>query len=197
MLELLTGAGLAVSAGLNAYIPLLVLGLAGRFIDGVTLPGGWQWLSNEWVLGVIAVLLVVEIVADKIPAVDSINDWLQSIIRPASGGIVFGGGALSETVAVSDPAAFVESGEWVPIAIGVGIAFVVHLAKTLVRVAANTLSAGAAAPALSTAEDITAVVLSGLALLLPVFVAVALIALVVSVVVILRRARDRRRSVPA
>lgn len=197
MLELLTGAGLAVSAGLNAYIPLLVLGLAGRFIDGVTLPGGWQWLSNEWVLGVIAVLLVVEIVADKIPAVDSINDWLQSIIRPASGGIVFGGGALSETVAVSDPAAFVESGEWVPIAIGVGIAFVVHLAKSLVRVAANTLSAGAAAPALSTAEDITAVVLSGLALLLPILVAVALIALVVSVVVILRRARDRRRSVPA
>ncbi len=197
MLEILTGAGLAVSAGLNAYIPLLVLGLAGRFIDGVSLPGGWTWLSNEWVLGVIAVLLVVEIIADKIPAVDSINDWLQSIVRPASGGIVFGGGALAETVAVSDPAAFVESGDWVPIAIGVGIALAVHLLKALVRVAANTLSAGAAAPALSTAEDITAVVLSLSALVLPLIVAVVLIALVVTVIVILRRARERRRSVPA
>lgn len=197
MLEILTGAGLAVSAGLNAYIPLLVLGLAGRFIDGVSLPGGWTWLSNEWVLGVIALLLVVEVIADKIPAVDSINDWLQSIVRPASGGIVFGGGALAETVAVRDPAAFVESGDWVPIAIGVGIALAVHLLKALVRVAANTLSAGAAAPALSTAEDITAVVLSLSALVLPLIVAVVLIALVVTVIVILRRARERRRSVPA
>lgn len=38
MLELLTGAGLAISAGLNAYIPLLAIGLAGRFLDFVTLP---------------------------------------------------------------------------------------------------------------------------------------------------------------
>lgn len=197
MLELLTGAGLAVSAGLNAYIPLLVLGLAGRFIDGVSLPGGWTWLSNEWVLGIIAVLLVIEIVADKIPAVDSINDWVQSLVRPAAGGIVFGGGALSETVAVQDPAAFVESGAWVPIAIGVGIALVVHLAKALVRVAANTLSAGAAAPALSTVEDITAVGLSLLALVLPLVVALVIVALIVTVVVVLRRARARRRSVPA
>ena len=196
MLELLTGAGLAVSAGLNAYIPLLILGLAGRFIEGVTLPNGWAWLSNEWVLGIIAVLLVFELVADKIPAVDSINDWIQSVVRPASGGIVFGGGAAAETVAVSDLAAFVESGQWVPIAIGVAIALIVHLVKALVRVAANTLTAGAAAPALSTAEDITAVTLSVLALVLPILVLVVIVGLVVATTVVLRRARDRRRRVP-
>lgn len=197
MLELLAGAGLAVSAGLNAYIPLLVLGLAGRFLDGVTLPAGWAWLSNEWVLGVIALLLVIELVADKIPAVDSVNDWLQSVIRPASGGIVFGGGVGTETVAVSDPAAFVETGAWVPVAIGIAIALIVHLTKALVRVAANTLTAGAAAPALSTAEDLTAVTLSVLALVLPVLVALVIVGLIVATVVVLRRARSRRRSVPA
>ena len=40
MLEVLAGTGLAAAAGLNAYIPLLTLGLAGRFLDFVVLPDG-------------------------------------------------------------------------------------------------------------------------------------------------------------
>ena len=84
MLELLTGTGLAVAAGLNAYVPMLVLGLAGRFLDFVELPAAWAWLENEWVLLILGVLLVIELVADKIPAVDSVNDVIQSIVRPAA-----------------------------------------------------------------------------------------------------------------
>ncbi|MDO8338865.1 MAG: DUF4126 domain-containing protein [Microcella sp.] len=195
MLEVLTGTGLAVAAGLNAYIPLLLLGLAGRFLDVVTLPAGWTWLENEWVLGGLAVLLVIEVVADKVPAVDTINDWLQTIIRPAAGGIVFGSGSGAQTVAVSDPAEFVASQEWVPIAAGVVIALVVHLGKMLARPAANALTAGAAAPVLSTAEDIGAIGFSILALVLPVLVVVALLALVIAVPLLLARARRRRLSV--
>ena len=113
-MEFLTGTGLAVAAGLNAYIPLLMLGLAGRFLDFVDLPANWAWLENPWVLGILGVLLVVEIVADKIPAVDSINDILQTVVRPAAGGIAFGTGSASGTAVVSDPAAFFTSGSWVP-----------------------------------------------------------------------------------
>ncbi len=58
MLEVLTGTGLAVAAGLNAYIPLLILGLAGRFVDFVELPAAWSWLSNEWVLAILGALLL-------------------------------------------------------------------------------------------------------------------------------------------
>ncbi len=195
MLELLTGTGLAVAAGLNAYIPLLVLGLAGRFLDFVELPSAWRWLENEWVLIIIGVLLVIELVADKIPAVDSINDWLQSIVRPASGGIVFGTGAATQTAAVTDPAAFFESSAWVPVVAGIVIALVVHAGKMLVRPAANALSAGAAAPALSTGEDIGAVLLSIFAILIPILVIVALVGMVVLVVSIFRRLRRQRRSV--
>lgn len=195
MLELLTGTGLAVAAGLNAYVPLLVLGLAGRFLDIVELPAAWQWLENEWVLAIIGALLVVELVADKIPAVDSINDWLQSVVRPASGGIVFGTGAASQTAAVSDPAAFVESSAWVPVVAGVVIALVVHVGKMFVRPAANALSAGAAAPALSTSEDIGALILSVLAILFPILVVVLLVGMVVLVATIFRRLRRQRRSV--
>lgn len=192
MLEVLTGTGLAVAAGLNAYIPLLVLGLAGRFIDFVELPAGWAWLANEWVLVILGVLLVVEIIADKIPAVDSVNDVLQTVVRPVSGGIAFGSGSATQTAVVTDPASFFTTDAWVPVAIGVALALGVHAAKALARPALNAVTAGIAAPVTSTAEDVSSVVLSLLALLLPLLVIVALGGLVVLAVVAFRRARRRR-----
>jgi len=194
VLELLAGTGLAAAAGLNAYIPLLLLGLAGRFLDVVTLPTGWAWLENEWVLGILGVLLIIEMVADKIPAVDTVNDWIQTIVRPSSGGIVFGTGATSETAAVTDPASFFESNQWVPIVVGVVIALAVHLMKAGARPALNALTFGLAAPVASVAEDISSVVLSILALLAPVLVILALGALIVGFVVLFRRTAAKRRA---
>jgi len=195
VLELLAGTGLAVAAGLNAYVPMLILGLAGRFLDFVELPSAWAWLENEWVLAILGVLLVIEMVADKIPAVDSVNDWIQSVVRPASGGIVFGTGAATQTAAVSDPAAFFESNAWVPVVTGVVIALVVHAGKMFIRPAANALTAGAAAPVLSTAEDIGSVMFSLFALLIPVLVIVAIVGLVALVFTVFGRLRKRRQSV--
>lgn len=192
MLEVLTGSGLAVAAGLNAYIPLLILGLAGRVFDFVELPGAWTWLENPWVLVILGVLLVVEIVADKIPVVDSVNDWIQSVIRPAAGGIAFGTGAASETAVVTDPAAFFSSHAWVPVAVGVLLAFGTHATKMLARPALNAASAGTAAPVVSAAEDLSSVLLSFMALLVPVIGLVALIALVVLVIMRIRRSRRAR-----
>ena len=193
MFELLTGTGLAVAAGLNAYIPLLALGLGGRFLDFVELPAAWSWLENEWVLGILAVLLVIEVVADKIPIVDSINDWIQTIVRPASGGIAFGTGSASGTAVVTDPASFFSSSAWVPVALGILLALGTHLAKMAARPALNLATAGLAAPAVSTAEDFGSVILSLLALLLPVLVIVAIGGIITAFVLALRRA-SRRRS---
>jgi Domain of unknown function (DUF4126) len=186
------GSGLAVAAGLNAYIPMLILGLAGRFLDFVELPAGWAWLENEWVLGILAVLLVIEIVADKIPVVDSINDWLQTIIRPAAGGIVFGTGTMTQTAAVTDPAAFFASNQWVPIVAGIVIALGVHLTKMAARPALNVVTAGVAAPVVSTAEDIGSFLLSVFAILIPVFVVLGIAGLVVGFVALFRRATRRK-----
>src|ERR1700712_2063110 len=130
MFEVLTGAGLAAAAGLNAYIPLLVLGLMSRFTDLVSLPAGWSWLENGWVQVILGVLLLIEIAADKIPAVDSINDWIQTVVRPAAGGIVFGSGTVAKTATVTDPASFFSSFAWVPIVLGVLLALTVHVGKT-------------------------------------------------------------------
>jgi hypothetical protein len=193
-MELMTGFGLASAAGLNAYIPLLSMGLLGRFTNLIHLPPGWSWLENGWVIGVVAILLIVEIVADKVPALDSVNDTVQTFVRPTSGGIVFGSGTAAQTAAVTDPAEFARTGQWVPVAIGVVTALVVHLTKTAVRPAANVATAGVAAPVLSTIEDFTSVGLTFVAILIPALVLVVLIAMVWGAVWLWRR-RNRRKAV--
>lgn len=192
MLELFTGLGLASASGLNAYVPLLALGLLGRFTDVVTLPAGWGWLENPWLLGVLAVLCLVDVIADKIPAVDSVNDIVQTLVRPASGGIVFASGVGTETVAVSDPGSLFADGRWVPIVIGVVIALVVHLTKAGVRPVANVATGGVSAPVLSTVEDATSVSLVAAAILLPALVLVLLVAVAWAGVALLRRRRRAR-----
>jgi hypothetical protein len=191
-MELLTGFGLATAAGLNAYIPMLLLGLLGRFTGVINLPPGWSWLENGWVLSIVAVLLAVEIVADKIPALDSVNDTVQTLVRPTSGGIVFGTGTAAQTAAVTDPGEFARTGQWVPVVIGVVTALAVHLTKTAVRPAANVATAGVAAPVLSTVEDLTSVSLTFIAILIPALVLIVLIAVIWAAVWLLRRRRQRR-----
>jgi hypothetical protein len=191
-MELMTGFGLATAAGLNAYIPMLMMGLLGRFTGLVHLPAGWSWLENGWVLAIVGALLIVEIVADKIPALDSINDTVQTFVRPTAGGIVFGSGSAAQTAAVTDPADFARTGQWVPVVIGVVTALVVHLTKTAVRPPANVATAGMAAPVLSTVEDVTSVGLVFVAILVPALVLVVLAALAWAAFLLLRRRRRRR-----
>ena len=194
MIEIITGVVLAASAGLNAYIPMLGLGLLSRFTDLVDLPGGWLWLENEWCLGILGVLLVVEVLVDKFPALDSVNDVLQSVVRPASGGVVFAAGSASNTVAVTDPAAFIQSAEFWPFILGVVVALVPHALKSLARPVLNFVSGGTAAPVASAAEDLGSVTLVILAIVVPVVALVALVLVIVLLSLRLRRALRERRE---
>ena len=194
MLEALTGTGLAASAGLNAYIPLVTMGLLARYTDYIDLPSGWSWLSNGWTLAILIVLLAVEVVADKIPVVDHVNDIVQTVVRPTAGGLAFGAGSSSETVTVADPGSFFGSHQWVPVAAGVLIALCVHGVKAASRPVVNATTAGVGAPVASTAEDISSVVLSLLAILLPILVLVGLVLLVLGGWWVIRRRRQRKRE---
>ncbi len=194
MIEFLVGSGLATAAGLNAWMPLLVLGLADRFVPAIELPAAWAWLSSDIALWIIGALLVIEIVADKVPVVDTVNDAIQTVIRPASGGIAFGAGAGAETMRVEDPAALFADGSWIPVAVGVGIALAVHIAKASIRPAANAVTAGMAAPVVSTVEDAASLTLSVLALVLPILAVLLIVAGIVAVVMLLRRRRRARAA---
>jgi hypothetical protein len=203
MLEILTGAGLAGAAGLNAWIPLLMVGLLARFTGLLTLPPAWEWLTNGWVLTALAVLLVIEIVADKVPVLDHVNDVVHTFIRPASGGLVFGAGSSADTASTIDVASasvggageLLEGGRWLPVVAGILIALVVHLLKATTRTVLNAMSFGLAAPVISTAEDLLSVTTALVAIIVPVLVLPVLAGFVLLGVWTVRRRRQRRAGV--
>lgn len=188
-MELLTGSGLAISAGLNAYVPLLLVGLLGRFTELVSLPSAWAWLSGDVALIVLGVLLLVEVVADKVPSVDHVNDLLQTVVRPTSGGIVFAAGGAP----VDDAGQILSAGTVLPVVAGVLLALLTHLAKAGLRAGVNLSTAGVGAPVASSVEDVFSVSLSLLALLLPLLVLVAVVGAVATLVGVRRRRRRRDR----
>lgn len=194
MLEAITGLSLAAAAGLNAYIPLLGLGLLSRFTEVIALPDGWAWLEGNWALGIIGALLLIEVVVDKVPALDTANDVLQSVVRPASGGLVFSAGASSSTLAVSDPEAFMHSSAFWPFVFGIVIALVPHILKLVSRPVVNLATAGLGASVMSTLEDITAVIVTVLAVLLPLLALGVMVLLAVLGVRWIRRIRARRAT---
>lgn len=190
MLELLTGTGLATAAGLNAALPLVLLGALDRWTGLVTLPPDWAWLSDGWVLTVLVVVLLVDVVADKVPGLDHLNDVVSTVVRPTAGGIAFGAGTGAETVTVTDPGEWVGSGAWVPVAVGVVLALVVHTGKAAARPVVTASTGGVGTPVVSVLEDVTSAVLAITALLLPVLV---LVVLALGVWVVLRLVRRRAR----
>lgn len=196
MIEAIVGSSLAAAAGLNAWIPLLVLGLINRFTGLIELPAGWSWLSADVTLWVIGGLLLLEVVADKIPALDSINDIVQTAIRPAAGGVAFGAGADAEALKLDDLSSLGQL-DWGPIVTGVVIALIVHGLKAVARPVANLATGGVAAPVLSTAEDATSVIVSLLALIVPILAILFMIAFIVWLVMLVRRRRKRKREAAA
>lgn len=86
--------GLATLAGLNLYLTVLVAGCAVRFhwIELSDTYGQMAVLGNPWVIGVAAVLFLIEFFADKVPWVDSMWDVAHTVIRPV--------GAIFLTLAV-------------------------------------------------------------------------------------------------
>lgn len=180
-MDILTSLGLSIPAGLNAYIPLLAVALAQRF-EWLSLREPFDILGTWWMIAIIAVLLVVEIVADKVPAVDSVNDMVQTGIRPAAGAIV--------AVAASGTGSTVSP--WLLVLMGVLFAGGVHAAKATARPAVNATTAGVGASLVSTVEDTGAVALSVVAIALPILI-VFLLAIFAAVLWWLWR-RERRKS---
>lgn len=192
MIEAISGLsaafGLSSSAGLNAYIPLLLVALAARFPMGdplVKLQSPYDLMGSWWAIGLLAVLLVVEIVADKIPAVDTVNDGIQTFIRPAAGAILFAGSAN----VITDIHPILAMGAGLLVAGGV------HATKTAARPVVTVSTAGVGNPVVSTLEDIIAFVVSLLAIVLPIIAAILMIIFIVAVVSMVRRWRQRKMVV--
>jgi len=171
LLGVFSAFGLSASAGLNAYIPLLVVGVLAHYTNLIQLKEPWNLLANPWILILLGVLLIIEMLADKVPVVNHINDGIQTVVRPAAGAIAFA--ASTDVVHGINPV--------LAMACGLLVAGSVHVVKSAaVRPLVTATTAGAGNVPVSIAEDITSTVISFLSVLLPV-----VIAILIGVVIIL------------
>ncbi|HZN10965.1 MAG TPA: DUF4126 family protein [Blastocatellia bacterium] len=193
-MDWLTTLGMAMGSawlsGINLYATVLTLGLLERF-KLVTLPGEMHVLGEWWVLGLAGALYVVEFVADKIPAVDSVWDAIHTFIRVPAGAII-----AASAFAQFDPAVRAAA-----LLVGGGIALSSHGAKAATRLAANASPEPVSNVALSLAEDVLTV---GSAVLMVFHPVVILVVVLIFLVVVawlapkiwraLKRLRDRLRG---
>jgi hypothetical protein len=176
---------LAACAGLRAWLPLLLTG--GLVRAGVIEVGpSFTFISSNRALILFGVASVIEIVADKIPAVDHALDMLGTVLRPVAATVL----AASVFGSFADPVTAVALGA----AVGAPTALVPHAAKSVLRAASSALTAGVANPVISILEDLIAVALFLLAVLVP-LLAGGLVLL--TAWLIARRLRRRAPSAPA
>ena len=172
-MDILAAFGLSASAGLNAYIPLLVVSLLARFTNIIQLSEPWSAVESWWIIGLLIVLSLIEFFADKIPAVNHVNDIVQTFIRPTAGAILFA--ASADVVTDIHPI--------LSIAAGLLIAGSVHAVKSAaVRPAITATTGGAANVPVSVLEDVISTVLSILSIILPIVVGIVLIILAIWII---------------
>src|SRR5512143_1634399 len=156
---------LAASAGLRAWLPLLLAGGLAR-LGVLDLGPSFQFLASNKALILFGVATAIEILGDKVPAVDHVLDVIGTPLRPAAGALL----AASVLGTVSDPLTSIVLGT----AVGAPSALVPHAVKSVLRVASSAATAGLANPLLSLLEDVIAVVTFVLAILAPLVVLAAL-----------------------
>lgn len=186
LLGVFSAFGLSASAGLNAYIPLLVVGVIGHYFpDTLKLGQPWDLIANPWILLLLGVLVIIEMVADKVPAVNHINDIIQTVVRPAAGAIAFA--ASANVITDISPV--------LALACGLLVAGSVHAVKAAaVRPAVTAATGGVGNVPVSIAEDVFAFFASVFAVLLPIVMGTLLVVLLALVLWWLWRRTDKANT---
>jgi hypothetical protein len=176
------------ASGINGYAVVLLLGLLGRFAGADGVPPA---LERTDVLAAAAVLTLLDLVADKVPYLDSAWDAVHTVIRPAIGAAV---GALLAGEAGS-------LNEAVGAATGGLTALASHTVKAGLRLAVNASPEPASNLVVSTAEDVTVASVVSVSVLWPWLAAgVAAVLLLTGLVLVvlpagrIRRFRQARRA---
>ena len=181
----LSAFGLSASAGLNAYVPLLIVALVARFTNWIELGETWDALTSWWVIGALVILGLIEFFADKVPTVNHINDVVQTFIRPTAGAVLFA--ASTDVVTNIHPV--------VALIAGLLISGSVHAVKSAaIRPAVTATTGGVGNVPVSIAEDLLATVLSILAVVIPVIIAALIVLVTAWLIWLLWRRANRMRD---
>lgn len=143
LFQILASLAVSAPAGFNAYLALLLVGIGGR-VGWISLAAPYDVLQTTAALGVLVVLVTVETVADKVPALDSVNDIVGTAVRPAAGAVLFAG--TNHALTDSAPLASLVLG-----ALG---AASLHAFKATTRPVWTASTGGLANPVVSVFEDL-------------------------------------------
>jgi hypothetical protein len=172
---------LAACSGLRALLPIFLTGLAAR-TGLITVGSTFDFISTDRALIIFGVASLLEMIGDKIPAVDHALDAVHTLLRPLSGSLL----AAAALSTVSEPLTAIVVG----FVVGAPTAIVPHVAKSTARVASSVMTFGLANPVLSFIEDglVFVVFLVAIASAF----AAALLAILLLVWALRRRARNAR-----
>ena len=178
---------LTTTAGLRGFLTLFAASVAAHY-HWIHPSGSFAWLGSDTTTVVLGVFALLEIVADKIPAVDHALHAVSFAVRPLAGAILVGG-----TIHTDNPGTLYSL-----MALGALNTLVVHSSSAAARAASTVGTFGAANAPISVGEDATAIGGIILAFLHP-YIAAALAAVFVLVLLVLaffwlRALRRRSRS---
>jgi len=139
--------GLALTSGVNTYLPLFLLALFARYTHLVNLSPRFEWLISDQAIIILGVLAVCEVLAQKFPLVDNIWDFVHTFLRPIAGALAAGATSAADGAAATALALLT----------GGTLATAAHSAKSSVRLLSTSKSFGFANPLLSLGEDLAVV----------------------------------------
>jgi hypothetical protein len=187
LFSIFLGTTLAAAAGLRAFLPLFLLGVLERahLLAPFSLGENFQWLTSDAAILTLGIATALEVIADKIPAVDSVLDSVMTFVRP-------GAGAVSAFAILSsqDPVLAYVGG----IVLAGGATLPVALGKSTLRLGSHLTTAGAGSPVLSVAEDATSVGAITLSVLVPILAVVFGVVSLLFVFWIALRVRKKRSA---
>ena len=211
--------GLALSSGINAYFPLLAFAVAARWFHLYKVNPNFSFVTQTWFIALLVVLTILDLVADKIPLIDTAWDSIHTVIRPAMGALVVAASynqvhmqSMTGTVVVplnvnfvASTMSVVASSTHISLAfaglmlLGAILAFMVHVTKATTRIASTTTTLGLGNIVLSIFEDVGVLITTLLSLLAPIImlilIAIFVVVFLLSLRLILRLFRRRRSRI--
>jgi len=165
MLSIFVGVGLAAACGFRIFVPLLVMSIA-SLTGQIALAPEFEWIATYPALAAFSIATLFEVAAYYIPWLDNLLDTIAVPAATVAGTIVMAS-------AVSEMTPFLKWG--LAVIVGGGVAGTVQGFTSIVRLASTATTGGLGNPAVSTVEAGGSVVLSILAITLPVVAVIAVV----------------------
>jgi hypothetical protein len=190
IVDLGTPFGLAFASGLNAYLPLLAFAVSVRWLHLYKVNPSFSFITHTWFIVALAILTILDFVADKIPLIDHVWNAIHTVVRPIAGALVavaagshFISGTHTTTTSSDAASRTVIAASIIPITgvgllalllIGAVLAALSHTTKSTARLVSTITTAGFLNIMLSFLEDVLVFIAILLSLFAPVIMLILL-----------------------